>query len=83
MSLFRRFGILALPLLVSGCVSMKESTPIGPDAAMRGVALVRELPAHLPAQTASIPVAPGASAVRSTVPTLPGSATSDRTSPPA
>lgn len=55
MSLSRRFGILALPLLASGCVSMKDSTPIGADSVTRGVALVRELPAELPSEAVDIP----------------------------
>ena len=42
-------------LLGSGCIAMRDSTPIRDEVANKGLRLTRSLPKHLPSKTSAIP----------------------------
>ncbi len=48
-------SVLFISLLLTGCMSVRESTPIRDSVKARGLALTRALPSPMPARAASIP----------------------------
>jgi hypothetical protein len=55
MSLWRTLHLLALPMLLAACAATQQSQPIAPEAAARGIQLVRALPEALPSQLSKVP----------------------------
>ena len=55
MSVWQRLAPFALSLLLAACAAPQQSRPIAPEAAARGIQLVRALPEALPSQLSKVP----------------------------